>query len=166
MHWKQEYCGKNFSHRNVGLLKIRIMWEELVFERHWKLQQSGKNFSKFRKVKVQQQFTKIDSQSTVFILERNALLYHLEEILSFNLIYRMLGIDSEITEKGGSKTHVGMAEDRRNSGLSEWWNSGRCGRNGGVSEWRNNSPKEIFTGRHNFFIICWIHFCLIILVGA
>ena len=56
------------------------------------------------------------------------MLYHLEEILSFNLIYRMLGIDSGITEKSGSKTSIsewrtfGMA-DRQNLGprkFSEW----------------------------------------------
>ena len=65
------------------------------------------------------QDTALDSQSTVLILERNALLYHLEEILSFNLIYRMLGIDSRITEKGGSENSC------RNSRPSEWRNSGR-----------------------------------------
>ena len=70
-------------------------------------------------------FTYTDSQAAVFILERNALLCHLEEILSFNLIYRMMGIDPGITEKSGSKYRyrnsgppehrVGMA-DRRNGG--------------------------------------------------
>ena len=67
-------------------------------------------------VSLKNGFTKIDSQSTVFILESRQLLYLLEEILSFNLIYRMLGIDSGIMEKSGLTTHVGMARCIRFSG--------------------------------------------------
>ena len=54
------------------------------------------------------------------------MLYHLEEILSLNLIYRMLGIDSGITEKSGSKHSI-----------SEWRNLGMANRrNGESSEWQ------------------------------
>ena len=95
------------------------------------------------------QDTALDSQSTVLILERNALLYHLEEILSFNLIYRMLGIDSRITEKGGSENSC------RNSRPSEWptvgmaeFRTGGC-RNSGLSEWRGVAYTAISPGEIN-----------------
>ena len=70
------------------------------------------------------------------------MLYHLEEILSFNLIYRMLGIDSGITEKSGSKNSIsewrtfGMA-DRQNRGprkFSEW-------RTFGIADLRSRLPS-------------------------
>ena len=62
-------------------------------------------------VSLKNDFTQIDSQSTVFILESRQLLYLLEEILRFNLIYRMLGIDSGITERSGLTTHVATFGD-------------------------------------------------------
>ena len=59
------------------------------------------------------------------------MLYRLEEILSFNLIYRMLGIDSGITEKVGKK--VGIKTPFRNGGPSEWRTVGMADcRNGKV----------------------------------
>ena len=45
------------------------------------------------------------------------MLYNLEEILSFNFIFRMLGIDPEITEKSGCKNSI-----------SEWRTFGMAGK--------------------------------------
>ena len=68
-------------------------------------------------------------------------MYNLEEILSFNLIYRMLGIDSGITEKTGSRNSIsewrtfGMA-DVGKADLSNFQNSV-------PSEWRGVAMRSL-----------------------
>ena len=72
-------------------------------------------------------------------------MYHLEEILSFNLIYRMLGIDSRITEKGGSENSC------RNSRPSEWRNSGRVAV--GIAGCRNGEVHGDISGWNQYIAV-------------
>ena len=64
--------------------------------------------------RIKKSLLKSNYTCSVFDLERNKWFHVVEEILLFDLVYRMLVIGAGITQLRGSKNQC------RNSGLSEW----------------------------------------------